>query len=374
MDAITAAPLALPAIADPIVPLQTANVSLEQPVMKSEDETVDVDAPSGHDQPDVTVTTNDMPVVHYYHHNQFKADNEQPDLNDIHAATSHDHDPNQTFHTVAHANISEQQTDDGNVHVKYDASSVSHHPSQIQQPLAQQTNNQVQDEAEPTPEFKTKDQLPSTFNGASSDQPDANHIHNVPHHNFHQPNNNQNTQSPAPAAGTNQVQVVAASLISLGREGDGSSSTIMNGFLPPPPNDDGNIIDIHTNNAESSSSSSSGNKIITTSTGKQYTMKPRDPKRDTSISFEEMQRLMRVYGPIKCLRNRTPKETGKALKIDSVKRKFERTSEGWYKPRFGHEEEMQYRADMRKKDQDDLVKKRNTKRARGKTKESDISL
>ena len=98
----------------------------------------------------------------------------------------------------------------------------------------------------------------------------------------------------------------------------------MNGFLPPP-NDDGNNIDIHTNdNAESSSSSSSGNKIITTSTGKQYTMKPRDPKRDTSISFEEMQRLMRVYGPIKCLRNRTPKETGKALKIDSVKRKFYR--------------------------------------------------
>eukprot|EP00956_Cyclotella_meneghiniana_P014052 scaffold20828_cov23-Cyclotella_meneghiniana.AAC.1 len=204
MDAITAAPLALPAIADPIAPLQTANVSLEQPVMKSEDETVDVDALSGSDQPDVTATTNDMPVVHYYHHNQFKADNEQPDVNNIHAATSHDHDPNQTSHTVAHANISEQQADDSNVHVEYDAPSVLHHPDQTQQPLAQQTNNQVQHEAEPTPEFKTEDQLLPTNDGASSHQPDANHIHDVLHHNFHQPNNNPNTQSPAPAAGTNQ--------------------------------------------------------------------------------------------------------------------------------------------------------------------------
>ena len=35
-------------------------------------------------------------------------------------------------------------------------------------------------------------------------------------------------------------------------------------------------------------------------------MKPKDPKRDTSVSFEEMKRLMRVYGPIKALRSRAP--------------------------------------------------------------------
>ena len=50
--------------------------------------------------------------------------------------------------------------------------------------------------------------------------------------------------------------------------------------------------------------------------------------------------------------------------------RFERTPEGWYKPKYGHEEEMQYRADMRKKDQDELVKKRNTKRAGRKAKEA----
>ena len=33
-------------------------------------------------------------------------------------------------------------------------------------------------------------------------------------------------------------------------------------------------------------------------------MKPRDSKRDTSVSFEEMQRIMQVYGPIKAGRNR----------------------------------------------------------------------
>eukprot|EP00584_Thalassiosira_punctigera_P000803 CAMPEP_0172534852 /NCGR_PEP_ID=MMETSP1067-20121228/7079_1 /TAXON_ID=265564 ORGANISM="Thalassiosira punctigera, Strain Tpunct2005C2" /NCGR_SAMPLE_ID=MMETSP1067 /ASSEMBLY_ACC=CAM_ASM_000444 /LENGTH=230 /DNA_ID=CAMNT_0013319699 /DNA_START=161 /DNA_END=853 /DNA_ORIENTATION=+ len=105
-----------------------------------------------------------------------------------------------------------------------------------------------------------------------------------------------------------------------------------------------------------------------------HNVKPRDPKRDTSVPFDEMKRLMRVYGSLKCLRNRTPVDSGRTAKIESVKRKFYRwfpdlderfirTPEGWYKPKGGHEEEMRYREAMRKEDQESLVKKRNTKRA-----------
>jgi hypothetical protein len=170
-----------------------------------------------------------------------------------------------------------------------------------------------------------------------------------------------------PGPPINQVQDVAASLISLGRDGETISVTD-SGVYPLPPNNDNLHTDVESPNKKPK-------------TAAKYSMKPRDPKRDTSIPFEEMQRLMRVYGPIKCLRNRTPKESGKDLKQDSIKRKFyrwfpdfdsrfERTPEGWYKPKYGHEEEMQYRADMRKKDQDELVKKRNTKRAGRKAKEA----
>lgn len=102
-------------------------------------------------------------------------------------------------------------------------------------------------------------------------------------------------------------------------------------------------------------------------------VKPRDPKRDTSVSFEEMKRLMRVYGPIKALRNRKPKDTGKAAKPESIRRKFYRwfpdfnerflkTSAGWFTPKAGHQQEMHYRESMRKVDQEILVKKRNDKR------------
>ncbi len=104
-----------------------------------------------------------------------------------------------------------------------------------------------------------------------------------------------------------------------------------------------------------------------------YNVKPKDPKRDTAIPFEEMQRLMRVYGSLKCLRNRTPKDSGKTVKLESIRRKFyrwfpdfeqrfEKTPEGWYQPKLGHEHEMRYREDMRKQDQLLLVKKRNSKR------------
>lgn len=107
--------------------------------------------------------------------------------------------------------------------------------------------------------------------------------------------------------------------------------------------------------------------------GMKYNVKPKDPKRDTSVPFDEMKRLMRVYGPVKCLRNRTPKDSQSA-KVESVKRKFYRwfpdlderfirTSEGWYTPKAGHEAEMAYREMMRKTDQESLVKKRNSKRS-----------
>jgi len=93
-------------------------------------------------------------------------------------------------------------------------------------------------------------------------------------------------------------------------------------------------------------------------------------KRDPKVPFEEMKRIMRVYGPTKCLRNRTPKESGKYTKILSVKRKFYRwfpdfhsrfvlqTPGNWYKPKIGHEEEMQYREELRRIDQQFLAAKR----------------
>lgn len=103
--------------------------------------------------------------------------------------------------------------------------------------------------------------------------------------------------------------------------------------------------------------------------------------RSTSVPFDEMKRLMRVYGPLRCLRVRAPKEgSGKAavaVKAESVRRKFYRwfpdleerfvrTSGGWYKPKVGHDEEMRYREVMRKADQECLVRKRNERRSRGK--------
>lgn len=96
-------------------------------------------------------------------------------------------------------------------------------------------------------------------------------------------------------------------------------------------------------------------------------------RKDPRVSFEEMKRLMRVYGPTKCLRNRTPIESGKCTKILSVKRKFYRwfpdfhkrfelqPCGAWYKPKIGHEAEMKYREDLRTKDQELLAAKRNAK-------------
>jgi hypothetical protein len=106
---------------------------------------------------------------------------------------------------------------------------------------------------------------------------------------------------------------------------------------------------------------------------KKHNAKLKDPSRDTSVPFDEMKRLMRVYGSLKCLRNRLPVDSGKAAKAESIKRKFYRwfpdleerfvrTEEGWYIPKAGHEEEMRYRELMRRGDQDCLVRKRTAKR------------
>lgn len=100
-------------------------------------------------------------------------------------------------------------------------------------------------------------------------------------------------------------------------------------------------------------------------------------KRAHPVSFDEMKRLMRVYGPIKCLRNRnSPARPGS--KDTSIKRKFYRwfpdfnerfeiTEGGWFMPKFGHEHEMKYREAMRKSDQQVLIKKRCLKRCGSKS-------
>jgi len=109
-------------------------------------------------------------------------------------------------------------------------------------------------------------------------------------------------------------------------------------------------------------------------------MKPKDTRRHTSISFDEMCRLMRVYGSLKCLRNRTTTKTNptknnvdecsNSIKIDSTKRKFYRwfpdlderfvrnSETGCYEPKAGHVNEMAYRESMRISDQNKLVMKR----------------
>ncbi|KAL7552723.1 hypothetical protein ACHAWF_015956 [Thalassiosira exigua] len=114
--------------------------------------------------------------------------------------------------------------------------------------------------------------------------------------------------------------------------------------------------------------------VIQQSTGRILPSKTCTPRHKESkhdpVSFEEMKRLMRVYGPTKCLRNRSPNESGKFTKVHSVKRKFYRwfpdlherfvlQAGGWYMPKIGHEEEMRYREELRMKDQQLLAAKRN---------------
>lgn len=91
------------------------------------------------------------------------------------------------------------------------------------------------------------------------------------------------------------------------------------------------------------------------------------------VPIDEMRRLMRVYGSIKCLRRRQKPEGDEGAKDDSVKRKFyrwfpdlderfEKDAGGHYRPKFGHEAEMKYREEMRTVDGEDLTRKRVMRR------------
>jgi len=99
------------------------------------------------------------------------------------------------------------------------------------------------------------------------------------------------------------------------------------------------------------------------------------------VPYEEMERLMNVYGALKAVRNRSAKssknEDGKKegegkgcqVKRESIKRKFYRwfpdleqrffrTEEGQYQPIHGHEQEVSYRKQMREKSFESVAQKR----------------
>lgn len=96
------------------------------------------------------------------------------------------------------------------------------------------------------------------------------------------------------------------------------------------------------------------------------------------VPFEEMQRLMLAYGPIKTPRKSKccPNECGTAgnAKADSIRRKFYRWFPDFesrfvrnpdcmtYRPLAGHDEEVAYRKAMREKDKEILVHKRKVGR------------
>lgn len=105
-----------------------------------------------------------------------------------------------------------------------------------------------------------------------------------------------------------------------------------------------------------------------------YTQRTKTRSTRSFVPFEEMQRLMHEYGPIKTQRKSksSPDECGTAsnAKIESVRRKFYRwfpdfeerfvkNSDGvTYRPKAGHKEEVQYRQTMRDMDQTILIRKR----------------
>ena len=112
----------------------------------------------------------------------------------------------------------------------------------------------------------------------------------------------------------------------------------------------------------------------------------RNQRNDRGVSFDEMRRLMRVYGPIKCLRKRQSAKGGEDnTKADSVKRKFyrwfpdlddrfEKDKEGEYQPKFGHEHELQYREEKRTQDGETLAKKRTQCRKERQCKEKTSTM
>ena len=106
---------------------------------------------------------------------------------------------------------------------------------------------------------------------------------------------------------------------------------------------------------------------------RKYRKQIKDPKRDTSVTFDEMNRLMKVYGPIKYLRTNLSRPSSKVPKPESVKRRFYRwfpdfsnrfvkDSEGWWVPKAGHYEEIEHRKDLRMKDQLRVLAKKEERR------------
>jgi len=103
------------------------------------------------------------------------------------------------------------------------------------------------------------------------------------------------------------------------------------------------------------------------------------------VPYEEMERLMNVYGALKAVRNRSAKSSKKEdskkddkgedkgngcqVKRESIKRKFYRwfpdleqrfirTEDGQYQPIHGHEQEVNYRKQMREKSFESVAQKR----------------
>ncbi|KAL3790699.1 hypothetical protein HJC23_009799 [Cyclotella cryptica] len=136
-----------------------------------------------------------------------------------------------------------------------------------------------------------------------------------------------------------------------------------------------NTFSTHTTASPPAAVNKSIHLDISARRSKKNAIKPRKRSKhvNTSITFEEMQRLMRVYGPMKCMRNRSGKESGKGVKAASILRKFYRwfpdfeerfvkTAEGWYVPKIGHENEIAHREMMRNQDEKYVVTKRNLRR------------
>lgn len=92
------------------------------------------------------------------------------------------------------------------------------------------------------------------------------------------------------------------------------------------------------------------------------------------IPYEEMERLMNVYGALKAVRNRGAKPSADEdncgqVKRESIKRKFYRwfpdledrfyrNEGGQYYPIYGHEQEIKYRKEMRGKSVESVAQKR----------------
>ena len=93
------------------------------------------------------------------------------------------------------------------------------------------------------------------------------------------------------------------------------------------------------------------------------------------VPYEEMERLMNVYGALKAVRNRGAKPSknegdgSQVVKRDSIKRKFYRwfpdleerfyrTEKDQYLPINGHEQEVKYRKEMREKSSESVTQKR----------------